>query len=187
MERWGKLLFRMANGLGTCWAGDLRQVGRQDHVLRNVIRPILAGREWFFRRRDLPRDDAPEYNDGVFVFLKLTDDEHDAAQALAGLRQSLEGWGHTVLETTEWDGRSGFNDPYASDPEWDRDWREFCCKVAEAYLGRSGFEARQVAACWHIGSSPIGKRLVHWLCWITGDTNEQARLAEFGVSLGQHV
>jgi len=182
MERWGKLLFRMANGLGTHWARDFRQVARQDEVLRRVVRPILAGREWFFRRSDLPRDDAPEYNDGVFVFLKLTDDEYDAGQALAVLRQSLEGWGHAVLETTEWDGNSGFDDPHRNDQTWNRDWREFCCRVADAYLEHNRAEARQVAACWHIGSSPIEERLVHWLCWITGDPDEVARRAQFGVT-----
>jgi len=187
MERWGKLLFPMTNGFGVDWRNSFRQVARQDDVLQTAVRPILEGREWFFRRRDLPHENAPEYNDSIFIFLKLTEGEHDARQALAVLRRSLEGWDHAVLETTEWDGNPGHGDSYDHDSEANSDWRAFCCRVADAYLGSRDLAtarqaARQVAARWHIGSSPMGERLVHWLCWITGDPDEVARRTQFGVT-----
>lgn len=45
LQRWTKVSLRMGTGLGVSWPTDARQVQRQDDVLRNVVQPVLAGRD----------------------------------------------------------------------------------------------------------------------------------------------
>jgi len=181
-ERWAKLSFVIRDGLGVCWTTCREQVARQDVALGSVVAPVLKGERWFFRRRDLPHDDIPRYNDTVIVLLRLRRPSADLQAALGPVRAALTTLRHEVLAIAEWDAKPGHGDPYDHDPAVNAEWREFCCAVTEEYLkSGSASDARTVASRWLAPCPPWGERLVHWLCWITGDPDKMARLVEFGI------
>lgn len=162
---------------------DPGQVAQQDKVLSAVVQRCLAGRKWFFRRRDLPHADTPDYNDTIIVLVKLAAGESEPAQAFAPLKAALQQAGHIVLETRHWDAKPGHGDRWDNDPAVNSEWLEFCCAVADTYVTTlDATAARRVAASWLGKRPPWGRRLVHWLCWITGDADERTRLAQFGVT-----
>jgi hypothetical protein len=181
-ERWAKLSSVIRDGLGVSWASCREQVARQDAALSGVVAPVLEGERWFFRRRDLPHDNTPRYNDTVIVLLRLPRPSADPKTALAPLRAALTSSGHVVVAIEEWDANPGHGDAYDHDAAVNAEWRDFRCAAAEKYLKCCrASDARRVAGHGLARRPPWGKRLVHWLCWISGDSDKAARLAEFGI------
>jgi hypothetical protein len=172
----------VSDGVGAPWPTDPRQVQRQDDVLQSIVQPALIGRQWFFRRRALGDGDTREHNDTIILMVRLQAITDTPSRALSAVSAALQAAGHRVTEVAEWDGNPGHRDRWDYDLEVNAQWREFCCSVARAYLERaSRADARCMARRWLDALPPWSERLVHWFCWITGDPDKRARLAEFDV------